>query len=122
MNILEVENLKTYFITDRGLVRPVRDVSFHVADGEIIGIVGESGSGKSVSMYSTLGLVAKNGYVTQGKVSFNGDTILHIPPREGEVSLDTLKKEKKQSLQSSMMKKIFITLSLIQQRLKLTST
>ncbi len=96
MNILEVENLKTYFITDRGLVRPVRDVSFHVADGEIIGIVGESGSGKSVSMYSTLGLVAKNGYVTQGKVSFNGDTILHIPPREGEVSLDTLKKEKKQ--------------------------
>ena len=94
MNILEVEHLKTYFITERGLVRPVRDVSFHVADGEIIGIVGESGSGKSVSMYSTIGLVAKNGYVTQGKITFNGNTIMDIPPRSGKISISKLKKEK----------------------------
>lgn len=96
MNILEVKNLKTYFVTDRGLVRPVRDVSFHVGDGEIIGIVGESGSGKSVTMYSAIGLVAKNGYVTQGTVRFDGKELMEIPPRSGEVSVKALKAEKRE--------------------------
>ena len=76
MNILEVENLKTYFITDRGLVRPVRDVSFHVADGEIIGIVGESGSGKSVTSLSIMGLLQYPGRVVDGEILLNGEDIL----------------------------------------------
>ena len=96
MNILEVKNLRTYFVTDRGLVRPVRDVSFHVGDGEIIGIVGESGSGKSVTMYSAIGLVSKNGYVTQGTVRFNGKDLMNIPPRSGQISIGTLKTEKQE--------------------------
>lgn len=96
MNILEVKNLRTYFVTDRGLVRPVRDISFHVEDGEIIGIVGESGSGKSVTMYSAIGLVSKNGYVTQGTVRFNGTELMNIPPRSGEVAIKALKAEKQE--------------------------
>lgn len=75
MALLEVENLCTEFKTDQGRVKAVRDVSFHVEQGEVLGIVGESGSGKSQTMYSIIGLLAANGEVTNGKVTFNGKDI-----------------------------------------------
>ena len=73
--ILEVKNLKVDFKTDQGTVYAVRDVSFHVKEGEILGIVGESGSGKSVSMYAVMGLLATNGQITDGDIIFDGENI-----------------------------------------------
>ena len=55
--ILEVNNLVTRFFTDDGTVHAVNGVSFHVNEGETLGIVGESGCGKSVSVLSVMRLL-----------------------------------------------------------------
>ena len=55
--ILEVTDLRTVFGTRDGTVHAVNGVSFHLREGELLGIVGESGSGKSVTMMSLLKLV-----------------------------------------------------------------
>ena len=73
--MLEVKNLKVDFDTDQGTVYAVRDVSFQVKAGEILGLVGESGSGKSVSMYAVMGLLAANGHITDGDIIFDGENI-----------------------------------------------
>jgi oligopeptide/dipeptide ABC transporter ATP-binding protein len=57
MPLLEVENLRTYFDTDAGTAKAVDGVSFHVNEGEVLGIVGESGCGKSVTSLSIMRLV-----------------------------------------------------------------
>ncbi|MBQ5341622.1 MAG: ATP-binding cassette domain-containing protein, partial [Oscillospiraceae bacterium] len=76
MALLEVKNLKTDFVTDQGIVQAVRDVSFQVNDGEVLGIVGESGSGKSQTMYTIIGLLAENGVVGDGAdIKFDGKDI-----------------------------------------------
>ena len=75
--ILTVNNLSVDFNTEQGTVHAVRDVSFHVKEGEILGIVGESGSGKSASMYAVMGLLADNGHVTDGDIIFNGENIAY---------------------------------------------
>ena len=73
MALLEVKNLSTVFKTDHGKVQAVRDVSFHVDEGEVLGIVGESGSGKSQTMYSIIGLLADNGVIESGEIIFDGE-------------------------------------------------
>lgn len=55
--LIEIENLKTYFYTDAGLVKAVDDVSFDIRFGETLGIVGESGCGKSVTAMSIIQLI-----------------------------------------------------------------
>lgn len=55
--LLDVQGLKTYFHTFKGVVKAVDNVSFSLKEGEILGIVGESGSGKSVTSFSILKLV-----------------------------------------------------------------
>ena len=75
MALLEVRNLATEFTTDQGIVKAVRDISFEVAQGEVLGIVGESGSGKSVAMFSLMGLLAHNGRITDGEIIFDGESI-----------------------------------------------
>lgn len=72
--LLEVENVATYFKTDRGLVRAVDGVSFTLERGKTIGIVGESGSGKSVLSRSIMGLLPRN-VERAGSIRFEGREI-----------------------------------------------
>lgn len=73
--ILDVKHLKVEFATDHGTVQAIRDVSFSIREGEILGIVGESGSGKSVTMYSIMGLLAQNGSISADNIVFDGESI-----------------------------------------------
>ncbi len=75
MAMLEVNHLTTEFTTENGVVRAVRDVSLHVEKGEVLGIVGESGSGKSQTMFSVMGLLARNGTITNGSIKIDGEEI-----------------------------------------------
>jgi oligopeptide/dipeptide ABC transporter ATP-binding protein len=76
-NLLEVNNLKTYFFTRGGVVKAVDDVSFTIKPGETLGVVGESGCGKSVTALSVMRLVAEPpGKIVDGEILFNGENIL----------------------------------------------
>ncbi len=58
-NVVEFDNLHTYFFTDVGTVKAVSGVSFDVPKGKTVGIVGESGCGKSVTSLSMMQLVQR---------------------------------------------------------------
>ena len=73
--ILSVKNLHTSFKTDKGEVMAVNGVSFDLEKGKILGIVGESGSGKSVTAYSIMQILEKNGRITDGQVLYKGQDI-----------------------------------------------
>jgi oligopeptide/dipeptide ABC transporter ATP-binding protein len=69
--ILTVDNLQTHFFTDSGVVRPVDGVTFHVNEGETVGIVGESGSGKSMTALSIMHLLpSRLGRIVDGSIRF----------------------------------------------------
>jgi peptide/nickel transport system ATP-binding protein/oligopeptide transport system ATP-binding protein len=81
--LLEVKDLKTYFVTDAGIVRAVDSVSFSVSEKQVLGIVGESGCGKSMSALSILRLVPDSGLIVGGEIRFRGKDILALS--EGEL-------------------------------------
>ncbi|MDE7395240.1 MAG: ATP-binding cassette domain-containing protein, partial [Clostridiales bacterium] len=56
-NIMEFDDLHTYFYTDAGVVKAVNGVSFDIPQGSTVGVVGESGCGKSVTSLSVMQLV-----------------------------------------------------------------
>ncbi len=81
--LLKVENLRTYFETERGIVKSVDGISFEVGKGEIFGLVGESGSGKSITGFSLIGLLDANGKVQPGSsVRLEGREIVGLPDQE----------------------------------------
>jgi oligopeptide/dipeptide ABC transporter ATP-binding protein len=80
--LLEVKDLRTYFLTDVGDVRAVDGISFSMSKGERLGVVGESGSGKSVTAASIMGLIEPPGAVVGGQVLFNGIDLLTLKERE----------------------------------------
>jgi peptide/nickel transport system ATP-binding protein len=80
--LLRVEDIKTYFYTEDGVVKAVDGVSFHLNRGETLGIVGESGCGKSVTSMSVMRLIAQPGEIIQGEVRLRGLDILALTEEE----------------------------------------
>ena len=60
----------------------IRDVSFSLHSGEILGIVGESGSGKSTLIKAAMGLLGSEGSITGGEICYRGRLLNRLPPRE----------------------------------------
>ncbi len=81
MALLEVQDMRTHFRTDDGIVKAVDGVSFSVEKGQTLGIVGESGSGKSVTCLTIMGLNAKRNTITSGKALFKGEDLLQASGR-----------------------------------------
>lgn len=70
-NVVEFENLHTYFYTDNGIVKAVNGVTYEVPKNKIVGIVGESGCGKSVSSLSLMRLIqGPSGQIVDGSIRF----------------------------------------------------
>jgi len=81
--VLEVEDLRTHFYTEEGVVAAVDGVSFTVGRGRTLALVGESGSGKSVTSHSILRLIQPPGKIVGGKI------LLHST-RLGDIDLAQL--------------------------------
>ena len=70
-NILEIDDLHTYFFTDQGVVKAVNGVSFNIPKNKTVGIVGESGCGKSVTSMSVMRLLqGPTGQIYSGAIRF----------------------------------------------------
>ena len=83
MTLLDVQGLTTAFMTGRGEITAIEDVSFSLKEGEILGIVGESGSGKSVTALTIMGLLpTPPARIAAGKVLFQGQELTQLSSRE----------------------------------------
>ena len=76
MALLEVRDLHTAFTTPAGTVNAVNGVSFDLERGKVLGIVGESGSGKSVTAYSIMQILEKNGKIVSGSIKVDGQELV----------------------------------------------
>lgn len=79
-NVVEFDNLHTYFFTDIGTVKAVDGVTFDIPKGKTVGVVGESGCGKSVTSLSLMQLVQRpQGQIVEGAIRFDsGEKVYDI--------------------------------------------
>ena len=99
--LLQVNNLQTHFVSSRGVVKAVDDVSFTLHQNETIAIVGESGSGKSVTSLSVMQLIQSPfGKVVGGKAIFQSRTF-------GEIDLLQLTDKQLQKIRGNEISMIF---------------
>ena len=81
--LLEINELRTVFNTDDGMVAAVDGVSFSIEPGQTLGVVGESGCGKSVISLSIMGLIpSPPGEIKSGRILFNNRNLLNISKKE----------------------------------------
>ena len=93
--LLSVEHLRVEFPTRRGTLVAVDDVSFHIDQGEVLGVVGESGAGKSLTGAAIIGLLEPPGRIAGGQISFGG------------VRIDNIGEEKMRRLRGDQIAMIF---------------
>lgn len=78
--ILILDDLKTYFFTEDGVVKAVDGVTLKIYPGEVVGLVGESGSGKTVTAMSILGLIPQPpGKIVNGDIFWKGQSLVNMP-------------------------------------------
>ena len=77
--VLEVRNLRVEFPTRKGTLVAVDDISFHVNEGEVLGVVGESGAGKSMTGTAVINLLEPPGRIGGGEVYLDGRRIDNLP-------------------------------------------
>jgi oligopeptide/dipeptide ABC transporter ATP-binding protein len=75
-NLLEINDLRTYFFTEAGVVKAVDGISVTAKESRTIGLVGESGSGKTVTALSALRVVPRPGRIVGGSIRFDGEDLL----------------------------------------------
>jgi oligopeptide transport system ATP-binding protein len=80
--LLEIEDLRVRFKTQRGIVHAVNGVSFEVRRGETLGLVGESGCGKSVTALATMGILSRAARIPSGSIKLDGRELPSLSERE----------------------------------------
>lgn len=80
--LLDVRDLDVRFRTPGGSVQAVSGLSLTMHDGETIGLVGESGCGKSTFAFTLMGLLPTNGRITAGQMTFEGQDLARLRPRD----------------------------------------
>ncbi len=78
--VLSVRDLTVEFVTRRGALRALDQVSFDIGRGEVLGVVGESGAGKSVTGAAIIGLIDPPGRITGGEIRLDGARVDNLPP------------------------------------------
>ena len=78
-HLLEVKDLEVKFALRLGELTAINGVSFTLDKGERLGIVGESGAGKSVTGFAIINLLSKPGYISAGKILFEGQELNRLP-------------------------------------------
>ena len=115
-NILEIEDLHTYFFTDQGVVKAVNGVSFDVPKNATVGVVGESGCGKSVTSMSVMRLLqGPQGQIYSGDIRFkandykydaNGKMIpVYETDENGEIVYEEIVNKKGETVRVPVQKK-----------------
>jgi len=74
--ILKVEDLKTYFYTEEGVVKALEKISLEIKKGEVLGLVGETGCGKTVTALSILQIIRDPGVIEAGRIIYQGEDLL----------------------------------------------
>ncbi len=80
--VIQVKNLGIAYETRTGDVHAVKDVTFDIHRGETVGIVGESGCGKSTLAYGMVNYLGRNGRISKGDITFQGESLVGRTPEE----------------------------------------
>ncbi|MCH8318849.1 MAG: ABC transporter ATP-binding protein [Bacteroidetes bacterium] len=99
--LLEVNNLKTQFKTESGILKAVDDISFKIRKGETLGVVGESGSGKSVTALSIMRLIPH----AQGSIT--GGEIIYHSKNSGSIDLLKLSEREMRNIRGNEISMVF---------------
>jgi len=99
--LLEVNNLKTQFKTESGILKAVDDISFKIRKGETLGVVGESGSGKSVTALSIMRLIPR----AQGSIT--GGEIIYHSKNNGSIDLLKLSEREMRNIRGNEISMVF---------------
>ena len=76
--LLKIENIHTYFRTDKGIIKAVEGLSIDIEEGKTLAVVGESGSGKSVTSLSVMQLLSQAAQIESGSIWFSGRDLVRL--------------------------------------------
>ena len=82
MPLIEVENLKLYFMTRQGPAKAVDDIGFSIEKKKTLGLIGESGCGKTTTAMSLMKFVKPPGEIVGGSIRFMGQDIVTMTDEE----------------------------------------